>query len=550
MSQRDTRKVVRHDTANTAGAGIVIGRVKRVIDVEYNQQLEVEILHEGAGSDGTPGQIVTCKYMSPFYGVTGEQYVDKNNDYNGTQKSYGMWVPTPDIGTQVLVLYIQGNPKDAYWIGCIQDRYKNFMLPGYAATGINVEYGSSTRVPTVEFNPKTNDRPNEDPSNVAKPAHKYMVDALVKQGLINDDIRGITSTSARRETPSKVWGVSTGGPIDKTGPTGPVGTIDDLVEDAPVSRLGGSSFVMDDGDSTFTRKTKAAEGPPLYGYIFDDNSGDPTVPHNELIRLRTRTGHQILLHNSEDLIYIGNAAGTAWVELTSNGKIDIYAADSISIHSEADVNIKADRDINMEAGRNINLKAMTGRMQVETALNFNLIVGQDGFITTKGNVQVNTTGFNNFTSAKDTNINSANNNLTATTATNIKATTNNFTASGVTNMNSTQQWNTATTFYTNPGAGSAVGVAAKAIASTVASLATVLPTIKIPNFSQSAGEVYVQSILPRVPSVEPWPHHENLDPMQFLTELTDRETAPAYTVPDAWNTYSTTLDTFKQGRSE
>jgi hypothetical protein len=63
------------------------------------------------------------------------------------------------------------------------------------------------------------------------------------------------------------------------------------------------------------------------------------------------------LHNSEDLIYIGNAKGTTWIELTSNGKIDIYAKDSISVHSENDINFTADRDINLTAKRNLNINS-------------------------------------------------------------------------------------------------------------------------------------------------------------------------------------------------
>ncbi|MFM6199336.1 MAG: hypothetical protein ACKPE1_09375, partial [Dolichospermum sp.] len=65
-------------------------------------------------------------------------------------------------------------------------------------------------------------------------------------------------------------------------------------------------------------------------FVMDDGDKDG---QNELVRIRTRTGHQILLHNSADLIYIANAKGTAWVELTSNGKIDIFAQDSVSIHT-------------------------------------------------------------------------------------------------------------------------------------------------------------------------------------------------------------------------
>ena len=36
----------------------------------------------------------------------------------------------------------------------------------------------------------------------------------------------------------------------------------------------------------------------------NEKDGKRELPHNELFRVRTRTGHQILLHNTEDLIYI------------------------------------------------------------------------------------------------------------------------------------------------------------------------------------------------------------------------------------------------------
>ena len=115
-----------------------------------------------------------------------------------------------------------------------------------------------------------------------------------------------------------------------------------------------------------------------------DYTGDPTIPHNELVRLRTRTGHQILMHNSEDLIYIGNARGTTWIELTSNGKIDIYAEDSISIHTKVDFNFTADRDINFNAVRNINLVS-GANIKVGAAANFELTAVANGNITIDGN---------------------------------------------------------------------------------------------------------------------------------------------------------------------
>jgi hypothetical protein len=110
------------------------------------------------------------------------------------------------------------------------------------------------------------------------------------------------------------------------------------------------------------------------------------------VRIRTRTGHQILLHNSEDLIYIGNARGTAWVELTSNGKIDIWAADSISIKSEADVNITATRDINLHA-RNGEINMFAGKSIYQTAQeSWEVQANADTKITALGNSNISAQG--------------------------------------------------------------------------------------------------------------------------------------------------------------
>jgi hypothetical protein len=239
------------------------------------------------------------------------------------------------------------------------------------------------------------------------------------------------------------------------------------------------------------------------------------------------------LHNSEDLIYIANAAGTSWIEMTSSGKIDIFAADSISVHTKADMNFYADRDVNIEAKRNINMKA-TGRIQVETKDKFNLIVAKDGFITTTGNLQVNTTGLNNFTSKLATNINSsANINFTSGADTNLKA-----------GAKFTQN---AAGYFSLPGYG---GVAPVSAIAPAASKATALSVFD--NFYNSTGGK-ISSIMKRIPNHEPWPQHENLDPMFMTNSSTDRENSEAIKftansnnqlVPKYYTVYTTATDTF------
>jgi hypothetical protein len=196
---------------------------------------------------------------------------------------------------------------------------------------------------------------------------------------IADDVRGVTSSSARREAPSSVFGISTPGPLDRSkgAKRERIGTIQSpTANTVPVSRLGGTQFVMDDGDSRYLRKDNAGnlKYDGAYIDVVNENKvNDLNIPKDEHFRIRTRTGHQILMHNAEDLIYIGNSKGTTWIELSSNGKIDIFADDSISIHTKNDMNFRADRDMNFEAGRNINIKT-TAEYQDNTDL---LLYGQE-----------------------------------------------------------------------------------------------------------------------------------------------------------------------------
>lgn len=481
-----------------SSSGPFLARVISHLDPTYMGVLEVEILRP-TGNTSSEGQLHQVSYMSPFYGVTGIAHTSENNDYNGTQKAYGMWMIPPDPGTTVVVFFIDGDPKRGYWFGCVQDENMNFMVPGVAATEYVVEGGG--RIPVAEYNKKAVQSSPVDSTKIKKPRHP-IADVLEKQGLLKDDIRGITTSSARRDTPSMVFGISTPGPLDKqSGATrGTIGKKEHEIKNAPVSRLGGTSFVMDDGDDKFLRKKTPAEGPPEYAAVEQgETDGLKTIPHNELFRIRTRTGHQILLHNSEDLIYVTNARGTAWVELTSDGKIDIYSQDSISIRTENDFNFYANRDVNIEAGRNFNLKAKT-RIQVESGADTNVIVGANGKITTASNFDVNTGSNNNFTAGGTTNIKSGGNHI-----------------------------ETASQIHMNgPGA----ATAAKAEA---------LKTFKNPN---EEGAASIDSIMLRVPTTEPYPHHENLDPLKFKKDKTDRESGAAAAVPEQWKKYSTATDTF------
>jgi outer membrane protein OmpA-like peptidoglycan-associated protein len=347
--------------------GPYLAIVKNHLDPGYMGGLEVALIKGFVDdTEKIKGQSVKVKYLNPFYGVTNYKFEgrDENDDrnFNEVQKSYGMWFVPPDIGTMVLVIFVGGEYNEGYWFGCVQDRYQNHMIPGIAAqelspTWLTSEqqrlYGTGVNyLPVAELNKHVSLQKNSvaDIQSRPKPIHPF-ADRLAMQGLLKDKVRGVTSSGARREIPSTVFGISTPGPLDKAenAKKGSIEYDSRNTTPSPVSRLGGTTFVMDDGDA----------------------NGD-----NELVRIRTRTGHQILLHNTQDLIYIANGKGTAWIELSSNGKIDIFAQDSVSIHSEGDFNLRAGKDFNIEAVGNLNLHSF-GNTNIDSNKTVNINAGEN-----------------------------------------------------------------------------------------------------------------------------------------------------------------------------
>jgi hypothetical protein len=374
------------------------------------------------------------------------------------------------------------------------------------------KYDTTQPLPVGEVNRKTYNLEKKLEMGKIKKAVHPIADRFLEQGLLEDDVRGVTTSTSRRSIPNTVFGISTPGPFDRGSGNkkqfiGKKQTKSPGV--VPVSRLGGTTMVFDDGDDQYQRKKPASTGSMDYADTLNKEKGDPNIPYNEYFRVRTRTGHQILLHNSEDLIYIGNARGTTWIEMTSNGKIDIYAEDSISIHSENDLNFRADRDINFEAGRNINLRAEEGRLHADIATNLEIVVGKDGLITTAGNVDINTKG---------------NNKITATGTLDVKSGgTTKITAGGDFSVGAANTTISGGDINLNgPTAPTADAAALTELLPTHENVVT-SSTEKWDGKNRYAVSTPLKSIMKRIPMHEPWALHENQAPDFFTPTNTDRD---------------------------
>ena len=377
----DKRSISSTNATLLPNPGPYLARIVNNVDPMKQGALEVELLRPIGNQKEEGQQLFIVRYLSPFYGVTPLEATGTDpTEFNDTQKSYGFWAVPPDVGVTVMVIFVDSDPGQGFWIGCVQDALMNFMVPGIASTEYfqekvrgnddiewqNVEetktrYGDEVKkLPVGEVNRRIfkegKASPNPDVEQNKKPVHP-LAERLMAQGLEKDEARGHTTSSARRESPSNVYGWSTPGPIDKRkgAKKGKIGKLNDKI-DKFVSRLGGHCIIMDDGNDRFLRKTRPWEGPPEYADLEKGEEGLVDFPMDEQIRIRTRKGAQILLHSSEDLIYITNSRGTAWMEFTSEGKIQMYAKDGVSFSSGGDVNFSARRDIQYTVGRNVHEK--------------------------------------------------------------------------------------------------------------------------------------------------------------------------------------------------
>ncbi len=342
----------------------VIGIVKNNIDPTHTGKIEVYIARLNGYNQENPVGWVPVRYLSPFGGSTqNTSSPDDEGKYKTNSHSYGFWATPPDINTQVLCIFANGDINFGYYIGAIPGSGLTHMLPAIGSSEKIVanskeseSYGGATRLPVTEINDVNSKKDNNEMFvDQSRTIHSYQAAMLNIQGLIRDPERGTINSTAARETPSGVIGLSSPGrPYYKGGYT------DENIEDAVknegtpaenfkiVGRKGGHSLVLDDGDLT---------------------------GKEQLIRLRSGTGHQILMHDKAETIFLIHANGKSWIEMGKEGTIDIYNTNSTNIRTHGDINLHAERDINMFAKRNFNLKAE--QINLESTKNTLLRAGKD-----------------------------------------------------------------------------------------------------------------------------------------------------------------------------
>jgi len=345
---------------------LYIGEVMDITDIEVLHRVSVFIPELGGlrfkdNLDNTKKEDtrnwIVCQVGSPLLSSTSRGDVTKSESYMATQKSYGLFLPIPDVHVTVIVGFPGGDISQGVILGTIPDTNRTFTIPGIPWTTTTNEKGTAP----VDYPGAERNYRHEDHVETHRPSHDPMTRHLIKQGLLLDGVRGTSTSGTHRAYPypTKAYGITT-----------------------PAQH----QFVMDDG-STETSVMEKSGSKPWW------NPKPGTVgQHNSLIRFRTQSGAQILLHDTEKLIYIITSDGESWIELSDAkddrpSAIDIYSRGDISINSEKSINFRAEDRISFEAGKEICIKSLgADGIKIEASIGeINIAAKLDYNVTSDGN---------------------------------------------------------------------------------------------------------------------------------------------------------------------
>lgn len=292
-----------------------LAKIKSAEDFTHNGKLLVWLTSSNTDESNSKNWISVI-YASPFAGSTDPSIVDRQafQSYSGTQKSYGFFAVPPDVNNYVLVTFANGDETQGFWFACVYKDTLTHMVPGI---GQDKSYNGATG-PVAEMNIFSGQIGNPK-VNPNRPIYTPLNSGLATQGLTSDLLRGAGTSSVWRDNTPAVCGILT---------------------------PGGNQFVLDDGTNS------------------------------KLIRLRTQSGAQILISETEGHVYMINKTGSGWVELNNDGNILVYSSAGISFRSDGNINFSAGGDINMNSAGKINI-GNGGVLSIRSGTRLNIFGGTD-----------------------------------------------------------------------------------------------------------------------------------------------------------------------------
>jgi len=304
---------------------LTVGVVVDAGDPQQMGRLRVRCSAWGENPDMPITDIPWATYVTPFGGSNGGgargPEINPTNSNTGSV-AYGLWA-IPKVGANVLVACLDGDPMHRLWLGCIFSQYSPHTMPhGRFNGGENIQGPHSSSGTFIQ--------PYYDNLNIA----------------FNDELDS-------KEFKTRAADFTVSAVRDRNLGKAETGLADDNEkghrQGYEISRHE-SNYNTDYEEDNLDSQTYTLSTPGFHSISLDDRK------QNGRIRIRTTSGNQIILDDTNERIYVSTPEGANWIEMDRNGNIDIYSERRISIHSENDLNITSDETIRMYGKKGIHLQ--------------------------------------------------------------------------------------------------------------------------------------------------------------------------------------------------
>lgn len=301
------------------------------------------------GENNKPENLPWARYISPFAGQAIDYPAGSGSVAPGPV-SYGFWA-IPKQGATVVIGFLYGDRNLRFYLGSFFPDHGNRSLPA----GRNAAGGA----------------PTSDSFETVEPTNASL------QQQFNGNLSA-SQAKTRGAYERQVAQALT----DKDGTEG---------YQQSLTETGGSTKQLDP-------QTYCITTPGRHALIMQDH------PETGRVRIKTAEGHQVILDDANERIYVSTAKGNTWLELDQDGHVHIYAGADISMSTAGDFNVSAKGNVNIQAGGNINLDA-TGHAYLSACSDIALSSDGTFYATSSADMHLKAGGASNITSGSTIELN-------------------------------------------------------------------------------------------------------------------------------------------------
>ena len=356
-------KIKRLKGNSTEFQEITIGQVVDTNDPQQMGRVRVACPFFGDLEDTPIREIPWATYVSPLGGTTISPERGRGGDKTAGQIAYGMF-NIPKIGSSVLVACIDADPRFRIWLGCVHDQFFTHTLPHgrYSYKTANKPEGpfssSEDKIQPL-YDSQTEAFTNTDSGVEPRKSFEFRTRAAdisvagLGDGFVDTEESTISKMSDDTDVPYE---------------DNPAGGKYFNTQGYHQSRIEAGIVDNTTDDVVHDPQTYSWTTPGFHSMAMQDNA------ENCRIRFRTTHGHQIIMDDTNERIYISTAGGKTWIEMDEVGNIDMYAEGNISMHAKKDINFTADGAFRVKAKDGIHMET-DGEMRMHAKTEMHIKTG-------------------------------------------------------------------------------------------------------------------------------------------------------------------------------